>query len=70
MLTNLAADLSTRLLNFANITPQHIPSVGDFCFVPDRLVYKNINSLTRALGRVVSVKDKSLQENSAMATQY
>ena len=35
--------------------------MGDFCFVPDRLVYKNINSLTRALGHVVAVKDRSLE---------
>ena len=61
MLTNLASDLSSHLLNFANLTSQHILTVGDFCYIPDHLVYKNINSLTRALGHVVKVKDRSLE---------
>ena len=61
LLTNLATDLSTQLLNFRNLTTQHLPKVGSFIYVTDRLVYKQINSLTRALGRVISVKDRSVE---------
>ena len=60
MLTCLASDLSTRVLNYANLTTQHIPKVGDFCIVPDRLLYKSMGSLTRALGRVVKVVERTL----------
>ena len=61
MLTNLAADLSSCLLNFRNITGEYILNVGDFVYLLDCIVYKQINSLTRALSRVTGVQNRSVE---------
>ena len=60
MLNCLTSDLSTRVLNFANLTQQHIPAKGTYCIMPDRLIYKNLGSLNRALGRVIKVEGRTI----------
>merc|ERR1712059_98272 len=56
MLNILASDLSTRIINYANITPQHMPALGSYCIVLDHLIHKNIGSMNRALGRVIKTE--------------
>ena len=56
----VAADLSPKLLNFRNLNPNHLPQVGQFVYLPDKIIHKNIGSLTRALGRVEKITDRSV----------
>ena len=60
MLTNLAADLSARVLNYSNLTAQHVPKVGQWVYMPDRILYKSAASLISALGRVIKADNRTL----------
>ena len=59
MLTCMATDLSVRVLNYANLTHKHLPEVGQWVICPDRLVYKNLGSLSRAVGRVIKLDNRT-----------
>ena len=59
ILTNIAADLCSCLTNFSNITDQHLPDINRYVYLPDWIQYKHINSLSRALGKVISTRDRS-----------
>ena len=59
-LTMIANDLSTKLLNFRNLNENHLPQIGQFVFLPDKIMHKNRASLTRALGRVQDINDRSV----------
>ena len=46
ILTGLASDLAAKLLNYKNITSFHLPVQGQYVYLPDRLVKKNMSYLT------------------------
>ena len=60
MLTGLAADLAKCLLNFRNIPTHQLPVIGQYVYLPDRIVQKQISSLTNALVRVISIDKRSI----------
>jgi len=60
MLTELATDLSKRLLNYANLTSHHLPKIGTWVLIPDRLLYKSMPSWSHSIGRVIEIQDRSL----------
>ena len=59
LLTNFAADLCSCLTNYRNITEQHTPAVNSYVYLPDRIQYKHVDSLRRALGKIISITDRS-----------
>ena len=60
MLTEIATDLSKRLLNYANLTSHHMPKIGTWILIPDRLLYKSMPSWSHAIGRVIEIHNRSL----------
>ena len=60
MLTSIAADLSVRVLNYANLTEKHLPTVGQWVIIPDRILYKNLGSFSAAIGRVVKIENRTI----------
>ena len=60
MLTNIAADLSVRVLNYANLTEKHLPTVGQWIIIPDRILYKNFGSFSAAIGRVIKIENRTI----------
>ena len=60
LLTNLAADLCSCLTNYRNITDQHMPTVNSYIYLPDRIQYKHVDSLSRALSRIILITDRSV----------
>ena len=60
MLTTIASNLSERVLNFANLTSQHLPSVGQWVLIPDKIIYKNIGSFATSVGRVIKIKNRTI----------
>ena len=60
MLTTIATNLSERLLNFANLTTHHLPPIGEWVLIPDKIVYKNIGSFANSVGRVIRIKNRTI----------
>ena len=60
MLTSIAADLSVRLLNYANLTLKHLPTIGQWVIIPDKILYKNLGSFSSAIGRVINVENRTI----------
>ena len=59
MLTQLAAELSRRLLNYRNNTYlTDKVKVGNYVIVPDRLTLKSFSSIHSALTRVIDMQDR------------
>ena len=62
MLTNLAAELSRKLLNYRNNTyiTEKI-KIGDYIIIPDRLVLKSFSSIHSAIARVLDIEGHCLR---------
>jgi len=62
MLTNLAAELSRKLLNYRNNTflTENI-KIGDFLIIPDRLILKSFSSIHSAIARVLDIEGHCLK---------
>ena len=60
MLTELATHLSSKLINFKNMTEHHISQIGEYLYLPDCLANKQFPYLVKALGHVVKIKDRSI----------
>jgi hypothetical protein len=61
MLNRLAADLSSRILNYKNITSLNTPKIGDFVYVKDKIQRKHFTSLGDALAIVENVNGRTLR---------
>jgi len=62
MLTNLAAELSRKLLNYRNNT--HLTEnikIGDYIIIPDRLILKNFSSIHSAIARGLDVEGRYIK---------
>ena len=56
LLSNMASELASMLLNFNNSTESDQPDIGDLIIIPDRLVRQQLPSLLSALGRIINKK--------------
>ena len=60
LLTDIATELSTKVLNFKNKTTDELPKLNDLVLVPDRLTRQKFSTLTDAIGRVTSVVNNNI----------
>ena len=45
---------------YIDITEHHLPQIGEYLYLPDRLVNKQFPSLVKALGCMVKIKDRCI----------
>ena len=57
---SIAADLSVRVLNYANLTEKHLPTIGQWVIIPDKILYKNLGSFSAAIGRVIKIENRTI----------
>ena len=60
LLTNLATEISMRLLNFRNSAQADLLQIDELVLIPDRLTRQKYSSLTNAIGRVIKIVNRTL----------